>query len=107
MMFNAAYGGHEHLCRLAKEWGVMDYNGMMFNAAYGGHEHLCRLAKEWGATDYNGMMMYASLKGHESLCHLAKEWGATDYKRGEEQIKAVGPQEALYTGERMDRRVMM
>jgi hypothetical protein len=47
VLIGAAVGGHEDLCRLAREWGATDVCMMLIGAAEGGHEHLCRLAKEW------------------------------------------------------------
>jgi hypothetical protein len=79
MMLGAAEGGHEHLCRLAKEWGATMFDVMLKGAAEGGHEHLCRLAKEWGATTFNGMLAAAAYGGHAHLCRLAVEWGATRF----------------------------
>jgi hypothetical protein len=74
-LMESSMTGDIEMCRLAKEWGATNWNGMLKCAALGGHEHLCRLAKEWGATKWNWMMSGAAEGGHEHLCRLAKEWG--------------------------------
>jgi hypothetical protein len=47
MLTDAAIGGHEATCRLAKEWGANDFVGMREGAARGGNGALGRLAQEW------------------------------------------------------------
>ncbi len=79
ILANAARGGHESTCRLAKKMGATKVDRMLACAARGGHESICRLAKEWGAINFNWMLATAAHTGHESLCRLAKEWGATDF----------------------------
>jgi hypothetical protein len=99
MLEGAARGGFEHLCRLARTWGLTQEkvtrwkgdgprttrqvpvaaNTMLSEAARGGFVELCRLAKTWGAWDFNEMMASAARGGHTYLCRLAKKWGATNY----------------------------
>jgi hypothetical protein len=81
MLTQAALRGHEALCRLAKDWGAAKFNGMLESAAQGGHEALCRQAKEWGATNFDVMLASAVWGGHEAICRLAKEWGAARFDR--------------------------
>jgi hypothetical protein len=80
MLATAAFFGHEHLCRLAKEWGADWVEDMLTNAARGGHEHLCILAKEWGAKDFGAVAMCAK---DERIMRLAQQWIE------EEKIKVV------------------
>jgi hypothetical protein len=97
ILFAAARNGHEHICRLAREWMLSirgraenetDWNQMLMCAAYSGHEHICRLAREWllsarlqtkSGTDWNEMLGNAARGGHEHICRLAREWGARNW----------------------------
>ncbi len=72
MLAEAAEGGHESICRLAKEWGAILFNWLLTEAAEGGHESICRLAKEWGATDFDTMLRAAQ---SPEIRNLAMEWG--------------------------------
>jgi hypothetical protein len=81
----AAMEGNGPLCRYAKEFGASNcFSMMMWNAAWAGHEHVCRLAREFvkeeGLSDIDcvdTMILGAEMGGRERLCVLAKEWGAT------------------------------
>ena len=88
VLISAVFGGHEHICRMARAWGANDFNRMLFIAAQYGRERLCCLAREWGATDYESMLAAGAQGGavsiceqngvalgrHDSICRLARAW---------------------------------
>ncbi|MDR3544015.1 MAG: hypothetical protein P4L69_24130 [Desulfosporosinus sp.] len=82
MLTRAALNGHADIVRLAWRWGVNDtrntHNIMVFGAR-GGHEHICRMAKDMGDQDFDAMLVYAVESGNTALCELARSWGATDF----------------------------
>jgi hypothetical protein len=67
LLRRSARGGNVLGCG-AREWGEM-----LCSAAEGGHESLCRVAREWGATDWNAMLLGVAHGGHENLCCLVRE----------------------------------
>lgn len=74
MLLGGVRGNHEHICKLAIQWGAVDLSLMLKYATIYAHERLCQLAKKKGANNWIEMFREASLYGHAHFCELAWEW---------------------------------
>lgn len=81
MLSGAARRGSRELCLLARRHGADNMCVMLYHGARGGHREICELAREWNATSYHFeyMLRGAARYGSRELCELAREWGANDF----------------------------